>query len=167
MLTKVVFKYRAVEEALEEENPLDDEMENADPDLVDSDDFWEKVLGGILSRGFNGRKIDDLVIDPRLSFWSPYIGPKSRISNLLVNSEHCKVNHEKGDFEIDCRELSEERLIETMQTMFDSKHCDLQKLARTVGFNGKGSKLDIINRVKEGLGTKNTKFNKMFQKMFA
>ena len=156
---KVVFKYRAVDE----ENLLDDEMENVDPDLVDSDDFWAKVLGGILSRGFNGRKVDDWVIEPRLSFWSPYIGPQSRISNLLVNSEHRKVNRETGEIEIDCRELSEERLIETM---FESKHCDLQKLARKVGVSGKGSKLDIINRVKEGLGTQNTKFNKMFKKMF-
>eukprot|EP00112_Aurelia_sp_Birch-Aquarium-sp1_P013996 Seg2997.2 transcript_id=Seg2997.2/GoldUCD/mRNA.D3Y31 product="HMG domain-containing protein 3" protein_id=Seg2997.2/GoldUCD/D3Y31 len=156
---KVVFKYRAVEE----ENLLDDEMENVDPDLVDSDDFWAKVLGGILSKGLNGRKIDDFFIEPRLSFWSPYIGPQSRISNLLVNSEHRKVNHDTGEIEIDCRELSEERLIETM---FESKHCDLQKLARKVGVNCKGSKLDIINRVKEGLGTQNNKFNKMFKKMF-
>eukprot|EP00112_Aurelia_sp_Birch-Aquarium-sp1_P018841 Seg4562.3 transcript_id=Seg4562.3/GoldUCD/mRNA.D3Y31 product="ATP-dependent helicase SGS1" protein_id=Seg4562.3/GoldUCD/D3Y31 len=141
---KVVFKYRAVEE----ENLLDDEMENVDPHLIDSDDFWAKVLGGILSKGLNGRKIENFFIEPRLSFWLSYIGPQSQISNLLVNSEHRKVNHDTGEIEIDCRELSEERLIETM---FERKHCDLQKLARKVGVNCKGSKLDIINRVKEGL----------------
>ena len=79
----------------------------------------------------------------------------------MYNSESRKIHWETGEIEIDCRELSEERLIETM---FESKLNDLRKLARKVGVSCKGRKLDIINRINDGLGSRNEKFNKVFQK---
>ena len=154
---KVVFKYKETDDA----NKFLQNCDEVERDLVNCEDFWKTVTKAMLSRGFRNRKITSIDIQPNLLNWSPYIGPNSRNCNFLYNSESRKIHWETGEIEIDCRELSEERLIETM---FESKLNDLRKLARKVGVSCKGRKLDIINRINDGLGSRNEKFNKVFQK---
>ena len=50
--------------------------------------------------------------------------------------------------------------------MFESTSKEVRLLAKKLGVAAKGSKLDIINRIKTGLGKNNIKFNKIFRKMF-
>ena len=114
------------------------------------------------SRGFRGRKSEQMVINPVLRYWAPFMGEASRIGDFLYNSEHRKVKNDNEQLEIECREMSEERLLETL---FESKAKEVKSLARKLGISEKGSKLDIINRIKTGLGRNNVRFNKIFRKM--
>ena len=67
-----------------------------------------------------------------------------------------------GEVELDCRESSEEPLIETM---LKSKVDDSWSLALRVGFSWKGRKLDKINCLKDGLGNQDEQFSKRFKKL--
>ena len=153
---KVAFKYREPDEKTEEQN-------YSDADEVDCKKFWDDVTMEMVSRGCRGRKVNEMTVSPKLSNWAPYIGEKSRIGNIIYNSEHQKVHAENDDIEIECREMSEERLLETL---FESTSKEVRLLAKKLGVAAKGSKLDIINRIKTGLGKNNIKFNKIFRKMF-
>eukprot|EP00795_Rhopilema_esculentum_P014880 gene14880-6013_t len=117
----------------------------------------------MMSRGYRSRKLESLKVGPNLSYWAPFIGKQSRIANVIYNSEHLKVHRDDENVEVECREMSEERLLETL---FESSSKDVRLLARKLGVSSKGTKLDIINRIKTGLGKNNVKFNKIFRKMF-
>ena len=153
---KVAFKYREPDEKTEEQN-------YSDADEVDCKKFWDDVTMEMVSRGCRGRKVNEMTVSPKLSNWAPYIGEKSRIGNIIYNSEHQKAHAENDDIEIECREMSEERLLETL---FESTSKEVRLLAKKLGVAAKGSKLDIINRIKTGLGKNDIKFNKIFRKMF-
>ena len=92
-----------------------------------------------------------------------YTGRQGKNRNRLSEERLIETMFESkvNDFRKLARELSEERLIETM---FESKVNDLRKLARKVGVSCKGRKLDIMNCIKDGLGSRNEKFNNVFQK---
>ncbi len=68
----------------------------------------------MMSRGFRGQKYERTVINPDLRYWAPFVGETSRIGDLLYHSEHRKVNNDKDDLQIKCREMSEEQLLETL-----------------------------------------------------
>ena len=114
-------------------------------------------------KGFATNTPVDLAIKPSIINWSPYIGRFTRSSNLIVNTEHRKIHKDSGELEADCRELSQERLIEYMHK---GKVVEIRKIAMKVGVSDKGSKLDIINRVQAVLHRNNTKFNKLFKKLW-
>ena len=153
---KVVFKYQSVDEELPNQG-------DEDADYVNCEQFWEKVTSSVLGKGFLGRKVEVLSLEPRLNFWSPYIGPRTRAGEYVVNSEYNKINKDSCEAEPDCREITQERLLEHI---LESKTPEIQKLARKVNVSARGSKLDIINRIKDALGRKNDKVNKIFKKIF-
>ena len=142
---KVVFKCRNIND-----NAPDSDDDTAD--YVDCDEFWGKV--DIPS---------NIHIKPSILNWSPYMGKFTRANNVMVNTEHRKMHKQSGELEADCREMSEERLIEFMHK---GKVVEIRKIARKVGVSDKGSKLDIINRVKNALHGNDTKFNKLFKKLW-
>ena len=154
---KVGFKYSmSNDEVLPDENDVD-------VDYVHCDDFWDSTATSVLSKGFIGRKFDRLSLEPNLSFWSPYIGRNARAGDYVVNSEHRKIHRETGAPEADCREISAERLVEEL---FESKTNDIKTLARKVNVSTKGSKLDIIGRIRASLGEDSARFNKVLTKRF-
>ena len=57
--------------------------------------------------------------------------------------------------------MSEEILI---YTLFDCDANGVRKLAKKVDVSPKGSKLDIINRIKTGLDKSDVKFHNIFKK---
>ncbi len=116
-----------------------------------------------MSKGFLGRKYEHLRLKPDLSFWAPFIGHNSRKNDLIVNSEHRKVHRETNQPEVDCLNLSAERLLEELM---ESKTPDVKKLARKANVSTKGSKLDIINRIRNGLFRDSSKFNKILLQRF-
>eukprot|EP00112_Aurelia_sp_Birch-Aquarium-sp1_P023018 Seg6701.2 transcript_id=Seg6701.2/GoldUCD/mRNA.D3Y31 product="hypothetical protein" protein_id=Seg6701.2/GoldUCD/D3Y31 len=154
---KVGFKY-----SMSNDEMLPDEKDD-DVDYVHCDDFWNSSAVSILSKGFIGRKFENLSLEPNLSFWSPYIGRNARVGDHVVNSEHRKIHRDTGAPEADCREISAERLIEEL---FESKTNDIKKLARKVNVSTKGSKLDIIGRIRASLGEDSARFNKVLTKRF-
>ena len=153
---KVVFKCRN----------LDDQVADCDDstaDYVDCEGFWNKVEMNIVMKGFTSSIPSDLQVTPSIFNWSPYMGRFTRSNNLMVNTEHRKINKQSGEIEADCRELSEERLIEFMHK---GKAVEIRQIARKAGVSDKGSKLDILNRVQRALHGDKAKFNKIFKKLW-
>ena len=153
---KVVFKCHNIDE-----NTPNNDEDTAD--YVDCIEFWNKVENNMIARGFSPKIPVEFEVKPAICNWSPHIGRFTRSSNLLVNTEHRKIHKATGEVEADCRELSEERLLEFMHK---EKLAEIKELARKAGISDKGSKLDIINRVKGALDRNNVTFNKVFKKLW-
>ena len=77
--------------------------------------------------------------------WAPYIGKKTRRNKFLINTEHRKVSRHTQELKKDCREVTEERILELLS---QSKASDVAKLAKTLGLKNCGSKLDAIMKIK-------------------
>ena len=154
---KIVFKCPNIDD------PLPDETD-ADADFVDCERFWEKPSLSMVLNGFSGANVESLKLKPKLTDWAPFIGKNTRCGKLLVNSEHRKIKRDNGDLEMECRELSQERLIELLH---QGKLPEIKQTARRMGVSAGGSKLDIINRVQDALqrDIESTRFNKIFKKM--
>ena len=104
---KVVFKCHMIDE-----NIPDSDDNTAD--CMDCDKVWNKVEINMIMRGFTATIPLELEVKPSICNWSPYIGKFTRSSNLRVNTEHRKIHKVTGELEVDCKELSEERLLEFM-----------------------------------------------------
>ena len=152
---KVVFKRRKVD------NKVAD-CDDSTADYVDCKEFWNKVEMNIVMKGFTSSIPSDLQVTPSILNWSPYMGRFTRSNTLMVNTEHRKSNKQSGEIEADCRELSEEHLLEFMHR---EKGFEIRQIARKAGVSDKGSKLDIINRVQRVLHDDKAKFNKIFKKL--
>eukprot|EP00795_Rhopilema_esculentum_P005631 gene5631-10847_t len=120
-------KYRVLSEEivstcieLKHENNLNKD----DVDEVDCQNFWNDVAIEMMSRGFRSIKLDSLKVGPNLSYWPPFMGKKSRIGIIMYNSEHLKAQRDDENVEVEFREISEERLLETL---FESSSKDSKK----------------------------------------
>ena len=142
---------------------LPENYNREDADFVDCDRFWEKVELAMVLRGFPGRMVPELVVETNLLSWSPFIGRSTRRSSLLLNTEHRKVDRSSGELENDCRDITEERLLELLH---NSTLKEVQSFAKPLGFKPKGTKLDIIVQVKNAVSKDEAKFKKAFTKMW-
>ena len=95
--------------------------------------------------------------------WAPFIGRATRIGKHVFNTEHRKVKEKDGQIEDDCREITEERLLEMLQ---QSTVKDAKAFARSLGLPGSGSKLDIIMNIKRAIGKNDNNFKKAFSKLW-
>ena len=91
------------------------------------------------------------------------MGKLIRTNTFMVNTEHRKIHKQSGELEVDCREVSEGRLIKFTHT---GKVITIRKIAMKVGMSEKGSKLDIINRVKHALRGSDTKFTELVKTLW-
>ena len=153
---KVVFKCRNVD------NQVAD-CDNSIADYVNCEEVWNTVEMNIVMKGFTSSTPSDLQVKPSILNWSPYMGRFTRSNTLMVNTEHRKSSKQSGEIEADCRELSEDHLIEFMHK---EKAVEIRQIARKAGVSDKGSKLDIINRVQRALHGDKAKFNKIFKKLW-
>eukprot|EP00111_Clytia_hemisphaerica_P006866 TCONS_00019848-protein len=138
-----------------------DEIDENFDGEVDSDNFWENVELEIVSRGFPG--FNGIKIKPNLKYWSPFINKKSRNSSKLLNTEFKKVSSRTDAMEEDFREVSEERILEMLTNESSKK---VKSIARSCGFSTNGSKMDVLNRIKEALPTEGSRFKKVFTKLW-
>ena len=104
---KVVFKCHTIDEN------IPDSGDNT-ADYVDCDMFWNKVEINMIMRGFTATIPLEVEVKASISNWSPYIGKYTRSSNLLVNTEHRKIHKATGELDVECKELSEEWLLDFM-----------------------------------------------------
>ena len=149
---KITFKC-AFEELEDGEEPKD---------TVDCDKFWENVELNAVANAFPDRKIKSLEIKPRLSCWSPYLGKASRHEKDLLNTEFKKLNKSTGKLEADCRFMTEERILEMLSS---KKLKKVKSVAKQYNIATRGSKLDILSKIKEVLNKNDTKFKKVFSKL--
>ena len=101
---------------------------------------------------------------PRLNCWSPYLGKATRHGNNLLNTEFKKVNKSTGKLEADCRFMTEERILEMLSS---EKLKKVKSVAKSCNIATKGSKLDILLKIKEVINKNDAKFKKVFSKLWS
>ena len=146
---------------LDLELPEDYDMHDAD--YIDCESFWEKVELSMVLRGFPNRNVTEFQVRTHLLSWLPFIRRMTRRSDLLVNTEHRKVDRTSGELERDCRDITEERLLEILH---NSTVKEVISFANTLGLKPKGTKLDVILQVKHAISGDDGKFKKAFKKLW-
>ena len=114
-------------------------------------------------RGLSKNISDVPSVEPNLFQWSPFIGPKTRKGPMIMNTEHRKVHQENGEIESDCREVTEERLLELLQ---QATLKEVTSFTKQLGIKPKGSKLDIIMQIKRNISKDNEMFKKAVEKLW-
>ena len=66
---------------------------------------------------------------------------RQKKGDFVLNTEHKKVNRQTREPEKDCRDITEEKLMELLQ---GRTYAEVQSFARSLGAQPKGSKLDVI-----------------------
>eukprot|EP00794_Sanderia_malayensis_P018536 gene18536-20396_t len=123
--------------------------------------IWGLNLGATTKQNKHNLSIQGSQLH-RLYNWAPYIGKFTRKSRFLINTEYKKVNNENRQLEIDCRQVTEERL---MEMLHDKKASQIEAFAKSLGVSCKGTKLEILLRIRNGIATDCEKFDKAFKKM--
>ena len=142
---------------------LPEEYDQNDADYVDCECFWEKVELALLVRGFPCHTVPEFEVQTQLLLWSPFMGKMTRKNDLLLNTEHRKVDRNSGELERDCRDITEERLLELLN---NSTSKEVSSFASTLGLKPKGTKLDVIMQVKHAISKGDPKFNKALKQLW-
>ncbi|XP_052407904.1 uncharacterized protein LOC127953050 [Carassius gibelio] len=130
---------------------------------VNVKDFWESVSLNIISLGFvNVGEENPFVVKPTFGFWAPWIGPETRKSDLVLNTEWEKVHRPAKPKEQADVDISEDRLLEEVMKM---KVDDVKNLCKACGVNPCGSKTDLILRLHNEIRSRST-YDKIFQKVW-
>ena len=130
---------------------------------VNCDKFLENVELKAVANAFPDTKIKSLEIKPCLNCRSPYLGKATRHGNNLFNTEFKKVNKSTGKLEADCRFMTEERILEMLSS---EKLKKVKSVAKSCNIATKGSKLDILLKIKEVINKNDAKFKKVFSKLW-
>jgi len=142
---------------------LPEEYDQNDADYVDCECFWEKVELAMLVRGFPRRTVPEFEVQTQLLSWSPFIGKMTRKNDLLLNTEHRKIDRNSGELERDCRDITEERLLELLN---NSTSKEVSSFVRTLGLKPKGTKLDVVMQVKHAISKDDATFKKAFKQLW-
>ena len=78
---------------------LPEEYDQNDADYVDCECFWEKVELAMLVRRFPCHTVPEFEVQTQLLLWSPFMGKMTRKNDLLLNTEHRKVDRNSGELE--------------------------------------------------------------------
>ncbi|KAI4876755.1 hypothetical protein NFI96_007124, partial [Prochilodus magdalenae] len=130
---------------------------------VDIEEFWQSVAQEIVCRGFVKSNRENLfAITPAYDKWAPWIGPRTRASKTVINTEYAKMNAKKSSVEQAEVEITEERLSSDLMNL---KVEALRKLVKECGLDSKGSKMDLLLRLRAEMKTRST-YDKVFQKVW-
>ncbi|KAK0131592.1 hypothetical protein N1851_033697 [Merluccius polli] len=120
---------------------------------VSATTFWDMVSLEMLSRGLvPSNRSNPFVVPPSFHNWAPWVGPHTRASDDILNTEYCKVMPAHpptgGEFNI-----TEDRLID-----------ELLKL-KTSGIDHRGSRMDLVLRLQKEMKSRAT-YDKVFSKIW-
>ncbi len=146
---KAVFKY----EASSVSPPSDIEP------TVDADKFWSDVHKEIIARGVLNGRPNPFKIPPSYERWAPYIGPQTRGSRLLYNTEYQKITH------IDPQDHSPIPDEVVTHLLADEKVDTVRRFCKILGLKAHGSKLDILCRLRDQSVSK-AKFDHAYTKLY-
>ena len=107
--------------------------------------------------------LKELEIKPSFNYWAPYIGKYTRRSKIVLNIEHKKVSKINGKFEKDCREMTEERILDMLT---NDSYLKVKNTAKSCKLSTTGSKMDIIMRLKNAIANNDNNFKKLFSKLW-
>ncbi|CAM4659668.1 unnamed protein product [Leuciscus chuanchicus] len=130
---------------------------------VDIEEFWQSVDQEIVCRGFlQSNRENPCKVSPSYVKWAPWIGPLTRASKKVLNTEYAKLTAKKSVVEQADIDISEERLSSELTNL---KVDALRKLVKECGVDSKGSKMDLLLRLREEMKTRST-YDKVFQKVW-
>ncbi|KAI4815355.1 hypothetical protein KUCAC02_005504 [Chaenocephalus aceratus] len=125
-------------------------------------DFWDAVTMEILNRGFypsDGK--NPFIVRPSYQNWAPWIGQHTRQSDIVFNTEYAKIHVPDVSTDADER-VTEERLADEVLNL---KVAEVRALCKQCGLHSKGSKMDLVLRLREKMASRTT-YNKVFEKVW-
>ncbi|KAI2666697.1 HMG domain-containing protein 3 [Labeo rohita] len=135
--------------------PVISEIEEPPADFdgqVDVETFWNSLRLEIIARGGN---CNPFAVKPSFHHWAAWIGQNTRKCDLILNTEWEKV-HSSNPNPASELPITEERLIDELMKL---------KLCGSCGLNTKGSKMDLIMRLRSEMQSRSS-YDKIFQKVW-
>ncbi|KAK0135142.1 HMG domain-containing protein 3 [Merluccius polli] len=130
---------------------------------VDIEQFWDAVTREMLSRGLIPCQKNPFVVAPSYHHWAPWIGPQTRCSAHVLNTEFEKLHTPKLlSTEADDQLITEERLVDKVLNL---KVEEVRALCKACGLDNKGSKTDLVVQLQQKMSNRVT-YNKVFQKVW-
>ncbi|XP_039608198.1 uncharacterized protein LOC120528177 isoform X2 [Polypterus senegalus] len=130
---------------------------------VNVEDFWESVDLEMISRGFVKSNCQNpFVVKPNYHNWAPWIGSHTRKSSAVLNTEFAKIPQVQEPEEASDIFVTEDRLCGELTNL---KVAALRKLVKNCGLSPKGSKMDLILRLRNQMQNRAT-YDKIFQKVW-
>ncbi|KAI4830463.1 hypothetical protein KUCAC02_002093 [Chaenocephalus aceratus] len=109
---------------------------------------------------FEGNRDNPCRVSPSFHKWAPWIGPRTRSGKCVLNTEFSKVKKSDAD-QVDI-DVTEEHLSTELTNL---KVEALRNLVKGCGVDSKGSKIDLILRLREAMKTRST-YDKVFEKVW-
>ncbi|CAM4735890.1 unnamed protein product [Leuciscus chuanchicus] len=130
---------------------------------VDTKQFWDSVMSEIICSGLLacGRK-NPFVVAPSYTNWAPWIGPKTRKADTVCNTEHEKFHAPRQATEMADLQMTEERL---QDALINLKVDMVRNLCKQCGLDSKGSKMDLILRLRDEMKNRSS-YDKIFEKVW-
>ncbi|XP_048854193.1 uncharacterized protein LOC125721990 isoform X2 [Brienomyrus brachyistius] len=126
-------------------------------------DFWDAINLEMISSGFVPSQAQNpCAVKPNYEFWAPWIGPMTRKSDKVLNTEHEKMSGVKSSTEVALTLVSEDRLVDELMKQ---KVSTVRKLCKACNVCSKGSRTDLVIRLREEMKTRQT-YDKVFQKIW-
>ncbi|XP_034077664.1 uncharacterized protein LOC117549689 [Gymnodraco acuticeps] len=130
---------------------------------VNIEEFWDSVHHEMIARGFfQNRAKNSFAVNPSFEHWGPWIGKNTRKSDTVLNTEFKKVSSSKSSPEAELSMVSEDRLVDELKKQKVSTVC---KLCMACNLDSKGSRDDLVNRLREEMKTRHG-YDKIFQKIW-
>ncbi|XP_070399217.1 uncharacterized protein [Nothobranchius furzeri] len=128
----------------------------------DIEGFWNSVHLEMISRGFfpSGVK-NPFSVPPSYTSWAPWIGNETRTSDIVLNTEFQKVGI-SSSHEAKLSGVTEDRLLDELAKQ---KVGVVRKLCKACNIDSKGSRFDLITRLKEKMKSRQT-YDKVFQSIW-
>ncbi|KAJ4934534.1 hypothetical protein JOQ06_007327 [Pogonophryne albipinna] len=125
---------------------------------VNVKDFWDAVTMEILNPS-DGK--NPFIVRPSYQNWAPWIGQHTRQSDIVFNTEYAKIHVPDVSTDADER-VTEERLADEVLNL---KVAEVRALCKQCGLDSKGSKMDLVLRLREKMASRTT-YNKVFEKVW-
>ncbi|XP_070400206.1 HMG domain-containing protein 3-like isoform X1 [Nothobranchius furzeri] len=128
----------------------------------DIEGFWNSVHLEMISRGFfpSGTK-NPFSVPPSYTSWAPWIGNETRTSDIVLNTEFQKVGI-SSSHEAKLSGVTEDRLLDELAKQ---KVGVARKLCKACNIDSKGSRFDLITRLREKMKSRQT-YDKVFQSIW-
>ncbi|CAM4722182.1 unnamed protein product [Leuciscus chuanchicus] len=129
---------------------------------VDVEAFWNSLRLEIIARGLvETGNPNPFAVKPSYHLWAPWIGPNTRKSGSVLNTEWEKV-HSSNPNPASEVPVTEERLIDELMSL---KVAAVRQLCASCGLDNKGSKMDLIMRLRSEMQNRSS-YDKIFQKVW-
>ncbi|CAI5656968.1 unnamed protein product [Oreochromis niloticus] len=128
----------------------------------DIEGFWNSIHLEMISRGFfpSGVK-NPFSVPPSYTHWAPWIGSETRTSDIVLNTEFQKVGT-SSSHEAKLSSVTEDRLLDELAKQ---KVGVVRKLCKACSIDSKGSRFDLITRLREKMKSRQT-YDKVFQSIW-